>query len=64
MKQPIRFPRPHQVKLPYDISKYVARDAEEVTRLGWTEFVPQQRGQEDFASLSAVDHPARRLLRQ
>ena len=63
-KRPTRIPRPQQVKLPEDIGKYVARDAEEVTRLGWTELVCWQQGRGDFASILAVEHPARRLLRQ
>ena len=63
-KRPTRIPRPKQAKLPDDIGKYVMRDAEEVTRLGWTEFVCRGRGHGDFASLADVKHPARRLLRQ
>ena len=47
-----------------DIGKYVVRDKEVVTRLGWTEFVRRRRGHGDFASLSEVIHPAWRLLRQ
>ena len=46
------------------IGKYVFRNAEAVTRLGWTEFVRRQWGRGDFASLLEVKHPARRLLRQ
>ena len=63
-KRSTQIPRPQQVKMPYDIGKYVVRDAEEMTRLGWMEFVCQRGGRGDFASLSEVDHPARRLLRQ
>ena len=33
-------------------------------RHGWTEFVRRRRGRGEFADLSAVKHPARRLLRQ
>ena len=61
-KRPNRILHPQQVKLLYDIGKYIARDAEEMTRLGWKDFVG--RGQVDFASLSAVEHLARQLLRQ
>ena len=57
-------PRPQQAQLRDDIGKYVVRDAEAVTRLGWTEFVCPRRGQGYVASLSEVKHPARRLLRQ
>ena len=63
-KRPSRIPRPNQVQLPDNIGKYVARDAREVKRLGWTEFVRRQRGRGDFASLEDVKHPARGLLRQ
>ena len=63
-KRPTRIPRPKQAQLPNGIGKYVARDAKEVTRLGWTEFVRRQQGRGDFASLADVKHPARRLLRQ
>ena len=38
-KRPTQIPRLQQVKLPDNIGKYVVRDAEEVTRLGWTKFV-------------------------
>ena len=64
MKRPIRIPRLQQVKLADDIGKYISSNAEEVTWLCWTEFVRLQRMREDFASLSAVDHPAQRLSRQ
>ena len=63
-KRPTRFPRPQRAKLPDDIGKYVVRDAEEVTRLGWTEFLHRRRGRGDFASLSEVKLPARRSLWQ
>ena len=33
-------------------------------RLGWTEFVRRRQGRGDFASLSEVKRPARRLLIQ
>ena len=57
-------PRPTQASLPDDISKYVARDTKQVQRLRWAEFVRQRRGRGDFASLTDVEHPMRRLLRQ
>ena len=63
-KRPTRIPRPQQVKLPDEIGKYVVRNAEEVNRIGWTEVVRWQRGHGDFDSLSEVDHPEQRLLRQ
>ena len=63
-KRLARILRLQQDLLPDDIGKYVVRDAEEVTRLVWTEFVRQQRGRGDFASLSEVKHPEHRLLRQ
>ena len=63
-RRPARIPRPQQALLPDNIGKYVVCDAEEVTRLGWTEFVRRQRGRGDFASLSEVKHPARCLLQQ
>ena len=63
-KRPTHIPRPKQAQLPDDIGKYVARDTEEVTRLGWTEFVRRQRGRGDFASLAKMKHPERHLLRQ
>ena len=63
-KRPTRIPRPTQASLPDDIGKYVARDAKEVERLGWAEFVRRRRGRGDFASLTDVEHPARCLLRQ
>ena len=63
-KQPTRIPWPQQVKLPEDLGKYVVCDAEEVTRLDWTKFVCWRRGSGDLASLSEVEHPARRLLRK
>ena len=63
-KRPARIPRPQQARLPDNIGKYVVRNAEEVMRLCWTEFVPRRQGRGDFASLSEVKHPARRLLRQ
>ena len=53
-----------QAELPDEIAKYVACDAGEVKRLGWTEFVRSQWGRGDFAFLADVKHPARRLLRQ
>ena len=62
VKRPDRVPWPRQALLSDDISKYVVRDAEEVTRLGWIEFVRRQRGRGDFASLSEVKHPECRLL--
>ena len=61
-KRPTLIPRPQQVKLPDDISKYVVNNAEEVTQIGWTEFVRRRRGRVHFASLSEVEHPARSLL--
>ena len=63
-KRPNRIPRQQQVKLPDNIGKYVVRDAEEVTRIGWREFVRRRRGSGDFSSLSEVEHPAWRLLRK
>ena len=63
-KRPARIPQPQQALLPNDIGKYVLRNAEEVTRLGWTEFVHQRQGHGYFASLSEVKHPESRLLRQ
>ena len=63
-KHPARITWPQQAQLPDDIGKYVVRDAEEVLRLGWAEFVRRRRGRGDFASLLEVKHPARRLLRQ
>ena len=51
-KRPARIPQPQQVLLPDNIGKYVVRNAEEVTRLGWTEFVRWRRGRGDFDSLS------------
>ena len=63
-KQPARLPWPQQALLPDGIGKYVVQDAEEVTRLGWTEFVCRRRGRGDSASLLEVKHLARRLLRQ
>ena len=63
-KRPDHIPQPQQAWLPEDIGKYVVRNAEEVTRLGWAEFVRWQRGCGDFAFLSKVKHPARHLLRQ
>ena len=38
-KRLARILRPQQAQLPDGIGKYVVRDAKEVTRLGWTEFV-------------------------
>ena len=63
-KRPARIPRPQQARLPDDIGKYVVRDNEEVSRLGWAEFVCRRRGRGNFASLFEVKHPARRLLIQ
>ena len=63
-KRPTCIPRPQQALLQDDIGKYVVRNAEGVTRLGWTNFVRRQRGLGYFASLPEVKHPARRLLRQ
>ena len=63
-KRPTQIPRSQQVKLPDNIGKYVVRNAEEVTRLVWTDFVRWQRERGDFASLLEVEHPDRRLLRQ
>ena len=63
-KRPTRIPRPKQAQLPDGIGKYVARNAGEVKRLGWTEFVRRRRGCGYFASLADVKHPAQRLLRQ
>ena len=40
------------------------RHAEEVSRIGWAEFVRWRRGHGDFSSLLEANHPARRLLRQ
>ena len=63
-KRPTRIPRPKQAQLPDDIGKYVVRDAEEVTRLGWTEFVRRQQVRGYFASLADIRHPARSLVQQ
>ena len=63
-KRPAHIPRPHQAQLLDDIGKYVVRDSKEVLRIGWVEFVCRRRSRGDFASLSEVKHPARRLLRQ
>ena len=63
-KRSDRITRPQQAMLPENISKYVVRDAEAVTNLGWKYFVRRRRGCGDFASLSEVEHLARRLLRQ
>ena len=51
-KRPARITRPQQALLPDDIGKYVVRDAKEVTRLVWMEFVHRRWGRGDFASLS------------
>ena len=59
-----RIPRPQQALLPNNIGKYVVRNAEEVTRLIWTEFVRWKWGRGDFAYLSEVKHLARCLLQQ
>ena len=64
VKRPTRIPRPTQATLLDDIGKYVARDAKEVQRLGWAEFVQRRRGCGDFSSLANVQHPVRRLLRK
>ena len=61
-KRPTGIPWPKQVKLPDDIGNYVVRDAEEVTRLRWIDFVRWCQGRGDFSSLSEVEHLARRLL--
>ena len=45
-KRPTWILWPQQVKLPDKIGKYIFCNAEEVTWLGWTEFVRQQRGGE------------------
>ena len=63
-KQPTCIPRPQQVKLPDYIGKYSVRNAEEVTRLVWTEFVRRRQGRGDFSSLLEVKHLVRRLLRK
>ena len=63
-KRPACITQPQQAWLPDDIGKYVVRDAKDFTRIGWTEFVFWRQGRGDFASLSEVKHPARRLLRQ
>ena len=63
-KRPAHIPWLQKYLLPDDIGKYVVRDMEAVTRLGWTELVCWRRGREDFASLSEVKHPAHRLLQQ
>ena len=63
-KRPTRIPWTQQVKLSDDISKYVGCDADEVTRLGWVEFLRWRQVHGYYASLSAVEHLARRLLRQ
>ena len=41
-KRPAHIPRPQQARLPDDIGKYVVRNNEEVTMLGWTNFVRRQ----------------------
>ena len=61
-KGPTRIPRPQQVKLPNYINNYVVCDAEELIRLGWTEFVRRQQGSGSFASLSELENPERRVL--
>ena len=63
-KRPDHIPWPKQALLLDDIGKYVVRDAEAVTRLGWKEFMRRRQGRGDVASLLEVKHPARRLLRQ
>ena len=63
-KRPTHIPRPTQAKLLDDIAKYAARNAREVKRLGWAEFVRIRRLRGDFASLADVKLLARRLLRQ
>ena len=63
-KRPTRIPWTQQVKLLDDIGKYVVLDVEEMTQLGWTEFMRRRWGRGDFSSLSEVEHPARRLLQQ
>ena len=40
-KSPACIPRPQQARPPDDIGKSVVRNAKEVTRLGWTDFVRQ-----------------------
>ena len=64
VKRPTRIPQFHQVKLPEDIGKYIARDVEEVTRLGWTESVRLRRGQGCSYFLLLVEHLAQRLLQK
>ena len=63
-KRPARISWPQQALLPDDIGKYVVRDAEAFTRIGWTEFLRWRQGSGDFASLSEVKQPERHLLRQ
>ena len=61
-KQTARIPQPQQALLPDKIGKYVVRDAEEVTSLGWTEFVRQQGVRGDFAFLSGGEAPGMSLI--
>ena len=50
--------------MPDDLGKLITRDAALVKECGWEAFVASRRGRGDFANLSEVDHPVRRLLRQ
>ena len=43
-KQLSHIPRPQQAWMPNNIGKYVVRDAEELTSLGWTKLVRRQQG--------------------
>ena len=48
-------------ELPHELGKYIARDVDLLSTLGWTKFVKQRRQRGDFSSLS-FDHPASRIL--
>lgn len=45
-----------------DLGTYIARDVELLKKLGWKKFVKSRRTRSDFANLSDLPHPAKRLL--
>jgi hypothetical protein len=56
----LKIPTP---ELPSELGKYISRDVELLSKLGWKTFVQQRRRRGDFSSLN-IHHPAKRLLHQ
>ena len=52
-----------QIGLPQELGELIQHDVAAVRKLGWEEFVRERRKKGDLTDMSAIHHPARRILK-